>query len=256
MQRGIITNLSWAGLLFFLLFTLSALFTKPVDTGGVYFFDENGAVIWYATGDTAKCYVVRTTKTIKDIYGLPESADAKLKDASAYYPAGINSISQKLYDSVVRMIKNGFTTDELVRQNIIEVESPAIFREIVDRIPDDGKGDTTLNNNREYGGMIHRDNSITKVFAGSRSYPCFGGAGVMIYGAGKAEWHSNRSGTQFTSNKIMTGGCSFIQPPSKDDLEAVGRRRGYVLGMSSRLIYIYDSTGLNATLPFSWFNRK
>jgi hypothetical protein len=243
MQRGIPTNLSLVGLLSILLITLSALLAPRRHAGGIYYYDENGVVLWYVPGDTAKGYVVRTTKTPQEIYGRLDSA--RLKDGSPHQPAAVNSISRDVYNSVVNLIKNGSVDADLVKQNVIEIESITVFRNIFSRIPDDGSGDTSLNNNREYGGMIRFDNSVTRIDTGDRSYPCYGGAGVRIWGKGKAEFHTHPSG-------FSPRGCAFIQAPSHDDMEAVEKRRGYVFGMSSKLIYIYDSRGLNATLPFSW----
>jgi hypothetical protein len=243
MQRGLPTKLSLAGLSFILLTTLSALLAPDRDAGGVYYYDENGVVLWYAPGDTAKSYVVRTTKSAQEIYGFLDSA--RLRDGSPHQPAEVNGISRDLYNRVVMLIKNGYVDSGLVRDNVIEIESIMVFREIFKRIPDNGRGDTLLNNNREYGGMIRWDNSVRRIDTGARSFPCFGGAGVRIWGRGKAEFHTHPSG-------FSPRGCAFIQAPSHDDLEAVEKRRGYVFGMSSKLIYIYDSKGLHATLPFSW----
>lgn len=245
MHRGIPTNLSLAGSLLILLATLSSLHAPKRHAGGVYYYDENGEVLWYAPGDSARSYVVRTTKSPHEIYGQMDSA--RLKDGSPYFPAEINTISRDLYNTVVKLIKDGFTDSGLVRENIVEIETVSVLRNIYRRIPDNGKGDTLLNNNREYGGMIRWDNSITRIDTGDRSYPCLGGAGVRIWGKGKAEFHTHPSG-------YSSRGCAFIQAPSKDDLEAVENRRGYVFGMSSRLIYVYDSNGLNATLPFKWLH--
>jgi hypothetical protein len=247
MYRGSTTNLSLAGMLFILLTTLSALYAPKRHAGGVYYYDENGIVLWYTYGDTARSYVVRTTKSPQEIYGRLDSA--RLKDGSPHQPAQIYAISKELYNTVVGLIRDGYVDSSLVQQNIIEVEHVSVFRDIFDKIPDDGKGGTLLNNNREYGGMIKWDNSITKIDTGDRSFPCAGGAGVRIYGKGKAEFHTHPSGT-FNNNN--SAGCGFIQAPSKDDLDAVEKRRGYVFGMSSKLIYIYDNKGLLATLPFSW----
>jgi hypothetical protein len=250
MHRGITKNLSLAGWLFILLTALSALLTPARTTGGVYYYDENGVVLWYSTGDTARTFVVRTTKNLEDIYGRTEAG--RFRDGSPYQPVKINSLSPGLYDEVINLIKGGFVHDSLVIKNIVEVENVTVFKNIIQRIPDDGRGDTMQYNNREYGGMIKNDNSVLRIDAGERSFPCAGGAGVRIYGRGKAEFHSHPSGTVHESSK----GCAYIQPPSKIDQDAVEGRRGYVLGMSSKLIYIYDSTGLNATLPFAWFRRN
>lgn len=234
-------------MLFVLLTTLSALYTPRRYAAGVYYYDENGIVLWYTYGDTARSYVVRTTKSAREIYGRLDSA--RLKDGSPHQPAEIHAISKDLYNSVVDLVRNGYIDSSLVLQNLVEIEHVSVFRNIFSKIPDDGQGGTVLNNNREYGGMIRWDNSVPKIDTGDLSYPCTGGAGVRIYGKGKAEFHTHPSGT---FNNQHSSGCGFIQAPSKDDLEAVEKRRGYVFGMSSKLIYIYDSKGLLATLPFSW----
>ena len=47
----------------------------------------------------------------------------------------------------------------------------------------------------------------------------------------------------------------FVQAPSKEDQLATQNRTGIVFGMKSRRVYIYDSKGVKATLPFSFFER-
>lgn len=160
MKLGIVNNLSWAAFLFLLLSTLSALLPLRHIQSGIYYYDQNGKVIWFETGDISKSYVVRTTKTPEDIYGDLSKLNPKLKDGSHYDAAPLQRINITMYDSVIQLIGNGDINNQLVKDNIVEIESMSVLRNVINKIPDDGSGGNYPHNNREYGGMIQPDNSL------------------------------------------------------------------------------------------------
>lgn len=58
--------------------------------------------------------------------------------------------------------------------------------------------------------------------------------------------HTHPSGTK--------GSYSWQQPPSKQDIENSEFLR-YVWGMRSRTLYVFDKTGVKATVPFSVYGK-
>jgi len=256
MKWGIANNLSLAALLFLLLSTLSALLPARHIKRGIYFYDQNGTVVWFETGDVSKSYVVRTTKSPEDIYGDLHKLNPKLKDGSTFEAARLHGISTALYDSVVQLIGAGAINNKLVVENIIEIENMAVLRQVINKIPDDGKGGNYPNNNREFGGMIQNDNSLGFFEKGPFSNPCSRGLSIKINGDGVAEYHSHPSGTRFDIRFEEVYTCGFMQAPSKDDVQAAGHRRGYVFGMGNELVYVYDSSGIKAVFPFPTSKRS
>lgn len=256
MQRGILNNLCLAAFLFLLLTTLSALLPYGRDKRGIYYYDENGKVIWFATGDSSKSYVVRTTKTLPDIYGDLSQLDTKTKNGSKFQPAALRRINAGQYDSVVKLIGDGDIKNPLVITNIVEIDNMNVLRDIIQKIPDDGSGGSYPINNREYGGMITSNNTLVNFDKGPVSNPCLHGPAVKLRGDGKAEYHSHPSGTRFDIRFEQVYTCGFLQPPSKEDQDVVAHRRGYVFGMGNELIYIYDSSGIKAVIPFPLSKRN
>lgn len=250
MKWGIVNNLSLAAFLFLLLSILSALLPLRHTKQGIYFYDQDGKVVWFETGEISKSYVVRTTRSPEDIYGNLKKLNPKLKDGSHFEAAKLHRISIALYDSVVTLIHTGDINNQLVKDNIVEIENMQVLRQVINRIPDDGSGGIHPHNNREYGGMIQADNSLSFFEKGPFSNPCSRGLSIRIPGDGKAEYHSHPSGTRFDIRFEEIYTCGFMQAPSKDDVEAAAHRRGYVFGMANELIYVYDSAGIKAVFPF------
>ena len=250
MKWGIVYNLSLAAFLFLLLFILSALLPLRHTKQGIYFYDQDGNVAWFETGDISKSYVVRTTKSPEDIYGNLGKLNPKLKDGSDFEAARLHRISNALYDSVMQLISAGNIDHQLVKDNVVEIEHMSVLRQVINKIPDDGGGGNYPQNNREYGGMIQSDNSLAFFEKGPFSNPCSRGLSIRIRGDGKAEFHSHPSGTRFDIRFEDIYTCGFMQAPSNEDVQAAGHRRGYVFGMANELVYVYDSSGIKAVFPF------
>lgn len=252
MKWGIVYNLSLVALLFLLPIILSALLPMRQTERSINFYDQNGKVIWFEPSDISKNYVVRTTKSLQDIYGDLDKLNAKYKDGSRFEAARLHQIRVTLYDSVVQLIRAGDIKSQLVKDNIVEIENMAVLRRIIYKIPDNSGGGNYEDNNREFGGMILADNSLAFFTKGRVSHPCSRGLAVTIPGDGIAEYHSHPSGTRFDVNihfqQVLT--CEFVQAPSKEDVQAVNHRRGYVFGMGKELIYVYDNSGIKAVFPF------
>ena len=120
---------------------------------------------------------------------------------------------------------------------------------VVDK--DNGKGGTTPENNREYGGLIFKG----KVIEGKPGPVTDPSAGInaSISSYMNIDFHSHPSGTKRVN---LPGGrkgtAQFTQAASKRDI-TIATGVDYVYGMQDPTIYIYDKTGVVATLPKSTF---
>jgi hypothetical protein len=258
MHRGFTTNLSLAGMLLFLLTTLSSLYFSE-DAGVVTFYNEKGDTLYSDITTTAsKSFVIKTSKIIDSIYSALD------KDTSAGI-AQINGISPSKAREVERYIRLGYITDTLVVNNIIEIFDKSVFIRMRAIIRDTEKGGTDTLNNKEYGGMLFADGEIFLRDSGSYVPLCVNGQlAVRLPSRGVAEFHDHPSGcmgklypwpcpdTVLAKRAIK---CGHAQGPSLVDQQRVERRKGYVFGMRARIVFVYDSTGIRATVPFRFFER-
>lgn len=72
--------------------------------------------------------------------------------------------------------------------------------------------------------------------------------GMPVVTEGVNDFHSHPSGTV----RISGGTAEWAQPPSKQDIQ-VAKGTEYVFGMSDNTIYIYNRSGVVATIPISTF---
>jgi hypothetical protein len=103
---------------------------------------------------------------------------------------------------------------------------------------DDGTGGTKGSNNREYSGTFTR-NGVKANPPGTVADPT---KRRPVETIGDSDFHSHPSGT----NGIM----GWAQPPSNQDIR-VANGNEYVFGMRNNTIYIYNQTGVIATIPIS-----
>jgi hypothetical protein len=133
--------------------------------------------------------------------------------------------------------------------------------EIVNK--DDGKGGTTDANNREYGGRIKGNGEVIESPAGPIVNPLVDKEAridITSYG-NQSTFHSHPSGTRVegNSNSNTVGGStisgSFFHAPSyqKGDVENSGTSVNYVFSRGNGTVYIYNNTGVIATLPQKYF---
>ena len=68
---------------------------------------------------------------------------------------------------------------------------------------------------------------------------------------GKTTFHSHASGTfsDNSSTNITPQTWSFIQHPSKIDIQEAGNTTNYVFGRGDKMVYIYNSNGVQAVIP-------
>lgn len=204
------------------------------------YLNEGGKEIYRVENDEPdRTFVIKTTKTTDDLY--PKTVERDQKGFS-------NPITKAEAKNTEKLIKSGNLEGDHMN-NLVEIAPQEARQDMVNIVSqDDGKGGTFIKNpqnNREYGGNISSDGrSATESTAGPVSAP--GGNGFI---RGNLDFHSHPSGS-FTSNQGVTG--SFVQAPSRHDI-TTAKGTEYVFGRSSGTVYIYNGTGVVATLPMKRF---
>jgi hypothetical protein len=274
MKKGITFFIPCSGLLFL---TLAQSFTNPVTatTGPsdtAYYFNERGQLLWQQPSAMYPgCYVIKTRKKFQELYSdFLQSDSVTTQGTQAYKPAEVQSISRRLSKRVEKLIRAGNISDPLVLNNVFEILDKQSLHRMRIHIKGSCGDNNDSSDHTEYGGLMKQDGSIT-FFAGNASDPMkFEGSALYIRGSGTVEYHSHPAGYVEASDQgspemiTVTGSktrtserkyIAYIQGPSSVDQEAVGNRTGYVFGMSSKLIYVYDNEGVKATLPIAFAEK-
>lgn len=230
-----------------------------VDPDGRYaapfgdFIDENGKKIGSDGINDGKVYVVKTTQTSFDS-GQPSAG-----------------ITKKQAKATAKFIKNNdgnteaFQNNSIAYDNSVEIEGSATTRQaMVDIVnQDNGRGGTSDANNREYGGTVSNDGTVTESPAGAVASPKLHSSASIthtITASTKSTFHSHPSGqivegtgaSSGTSSGTTLGGStttySFQKAPSAPDVSG-STRTNYVFSRSNGRVYIYSGNGVIATIP-------
>lgn len=202
------------------------------------YYSEKGEYLNNDGIDDHKVYVVRTTQTTTDLYGKDD-----------YGQKGKSKpITPEAARRTEANIQEGdFNSD--VKKNVVEVKSKTQMEKMVDAVSkDDGTGGTKPANNREYSGNF-TPSGVKEDKAGPVTDPSKGAPATTV---GIEEYHSHPSGTKDVPG--TTKQWVWTQPPSKQDIQ-ITKGTSYVIGMSNNTIYIYNKSGVVATIPVSVFKQ-
>jgi RHS repeat-associated protein len=217
-----------------------------IDSDGMVpgdFINENGKNVGSDGIDDGKMYVIKTTKTKFD-GSAPSAGITKEKAALTEKFITENSGNKEAFQN------NSVAYDNSV-QIVGKTESRQKMFDIVSK--DDGTGGTKPENNREYGGRITKTEAVAESNPGPIVDPSIGGGSIDIsYNSGMSTFHSHQSG--------VNGTFQFEQSPSSGtNLDIPGFTPGthYVFGMRDKTVYIFNDTGVLATMPLpSFVNPK
>jgi len=140
--------------------------------------------------------------------------------------------------------------------NLVEYESNSGTRQdMVDVVnQDDGRGGTKDANNREYGGII-RDGKVIELPPGPVGVPGEGAVATQNQNGVRtsdSSFHGHPSGNIIEGSKATLGGSTttraWTQTPSQADINT-SSRTDYVFGRGDGTVYIYNSSGVKATIP-------
>ena len=222
-------------------------FTDPT---GMAVFWHNGKVIGDDGIDDQKIYVIKTTEK------KFTSQNAEVAGAG---------LSKKRQKATIGFIKansgnsDAFSKNSIAYDNSIEIEGNVANRQkMVDIVSsDNGSGGTSDANNREYGGYIE-DGEVKAVDSGPVCYPSEYTQATINLPCGKSTFHSHPSGT--FKRVLLIGTISrtvdepaYIQPTSSLDIQNAGHHVHYVFGRGNGMVYIYNSSAIQAVIPFNRF---
>ena len=147
-----------------------------------------------------------------------------------------------------------FQNNEIAYTNSIEIESSNVNRQaMVNEVSrDNGRGGTSDDNNREYGGSIQNGNAVLAT-PGAIANPAIDPNASITLPFGHSTFHSHPSGNVVEQVAGGTRTSSFIQSPSSTDIENAGTRTHYVFGRGDKKVYVYTSDGVQAVIPMRKF---
>ncbi|OJW32100.1 MAG: hypothetical protein BGO54_16945 [Sphingobacteriales bacterium 46-32] len=133
-----------------------------------------------------------------------------------------------------------------VMKNVVQIQPEKKMEKMVKIVSkDDGTGGTKASNNQEHSGnLVNGDVKASK--SGGVGDPSKG----KVASISDVDFHSHPSGTK----KVPGATAMWVQPPSKQDI-TTGKKTEYVFGMKDGTIYIYNKTGVVATIPISTFKN-
>lgn len=213
-------------------------------------FWHNGKVIGDDGIDDQKIYVIKTTEK---------------KFTSQNTEVAGAGLSKKRQKATIGFIKansgnsDAFSKNSIAYDNSIEIEGNVANRQkMVDIVSsDNGSGGTSDANNREYGGYIE-DGEVKAVDSGPVCYPSEYTQATINLPCGKSTFHSHPSGT--FKRVLLIGTISrtvdepaYIQPTSSLDIQNAGHHVHYVFGRGNGMVYIYNSSAIQAVIPFNRF---
>ncbi len=216
------------------------------------FINEDGRKIGSDGKDDGKVYVIKTTQKKFDS-GAPS--------------AGISKDDVKATEKFIKENDGNtaaFEGNDIAYKNSVEIAgASSTRRSMVDIVnQDNGKGGTSDANNREYGGVIKLDGTVVEAPAGPVSDPTKNkNAHIEISSFDfQSTFHSHPSGTVSPSSSPNTiGGTTtsgyFNSAPSNNpgDISNSGSKVNYVFSRSNGTVYIYNNTGVIATVPQKYF---
>jgi len=230
-------------------------FTDPDGMVPGDFLNEKGEYIGNDGKDDGKVYIIKTTQSEFD---------------SGVESAGISKDNAKKTEVFIKENSGNteaFEKNGIAYNNSVEIEGSAQTRQVMIDVvnQDNGKGGTKDANNREYGGEISVRGEVTAATPGEVANPQVNSEASIrtpSYGDDtRARFHSHPSGSRTVttsggSNTIggrTTTTYSFEQAPSQTDVSNSDNGSNYVFGRGNGTVYIYNNSGVQATIPQKYF---
>ncbi|HOU99351.1 MAG TPA: RHS repeat-associated core domain-containing protein [Bacteroidales bacterium] len=220
------------------------------------FISESGKYLGNDGINDGKVYIVKTTQTTANINDKHENPNTIF--------AGITTSERDATESFIKS-NSGNTTafqeNDIAYRNSIEIIGDVGLRQRMVEIvcEDDGKGlSSNPSNNREFGGNISNGSIIPA--SPSAVGNVKSGSGVLAIDllGDSPSFHSHASGTYSPMLDFNSYGQSvetkfWYQSPSSTDISNAGSRTNYVFGRGNGTVYIYNSQGVQATIPQKYF---
>lgn len=187
-------------------------------------------------------YVLKTTETTDQLYGsdnYEQKGNASPIGSKEANKAEVFAREATLWSDAVPVDLGS------VKNDFVKVGSTVQMKAAVSAVSkDDGSGGDKVSNNREYSGNFTK-NGVSPHAAGPVGDL---NSKLPAITNGSNDYHSHPSGTK----RVVGGTAMWAQPPSKQDIRVVPGTK-YVFGMRDQKIYIYNHSGVIATIPMSTF---
>jgi len=211
------------------------------------YYNEQGTKIGDDGKRDNKVFVIKTTQTNMNPNNTPGVSSS-------------NPITMEAASTTENEIRNSNFSGEHMK-NLVQIESASNMSKMLDIVSkDDGTGGGKPENNREYGGVVTKGGVVKEAKPGAVSdLSTSSNASITIPSNNdtKSKFHSHPSGvlrTYLPNNRINTR--HYEQAPSMTDVNGMsGRKIDYEFGMRANTIFIYNKTGVIATIPFSTFKK-
>ena len=217
----------------------------------IIYLNEKGKEIYRVKNDQPdRTFVIKTTKKQSDVYTQGEIDAGKAN-------VTVNSISKADAKTTEEQISKGNLTGDHMN-NVVETENVSTMKEMYNIVKkDNGGGGTSDANNREYGGVVSKDGAVQESPMGPVKNPSTdpnAEIDITSKSTDRAEFHSHPSGDVTDrpgANTIggQTKTDNWVQGPSDVDISNIGRKTGYVFARRDGTVYIYNKTGIVASLP-------
>ena len=231
------------------------IFVDPDGRACGDFYDEKGHHLGNDGKPDNKVYIIKTSQT-------------SFGEGNSQVPgAGLSNKTAKETKNFIKSNSgntDAFMNNTIAYDNSIEIESSQSTRQaMVDQVSkDNGKGGTKDANNREYGGEITQEGIIPR--AGAVYSPkTSSSATIELNSTEYSTFHSHPSGSVVEISNPTTSSSisfsmksttySFTQSPSPLDIRNANSHTHYVFGRANGITYIYNSNGVQATIPTSKF---
>ncbi|MDI6834030.1 MAG: RHS repeat-associated core domain-containing protein, partial [Bacteroidales bacterium] len=218
------------------------------------FISESGKYLGNDGINDGKVYVVKTTQT---------SANTHKDENPATTFAGISTSERDATESFISANSGNteaFKNNDIAYKNCVEIVGDANLRQgMVDIVnQDDGRRKiSNPSNNREFGGNIE-NGAIIPATPSPIGNVKVSGELTIVFLANGPSFHSHPSGSYSPMVDFNTMGQSitrnfWYQSPSPSDIRNAGSRTNYVFGRGNGIVYIYNSQGVQATIPQKYF---
>ena len=222
-------------------------FTDPDGQVPGEYYNEQGTKIGDDGKNDNKIFVVKTTQT-------------NVNPNNTQGVSSSNPITQEAAATTENEIRNG-NFSGVHMNNLVQLESASIMSKMLDIVSkDDGTGGGKPENNREYGGSVSKRGVIKEAKPGDvtdLSTASRASIAIPTNQDTKSKFHSHPSDvltTQLPNNRLNLR--FYEQAPSMTDVNGMsGRKIDYEFGMRASTIFIYNKTGVIATIPFSTFKK-
>ncbi|MCQ2082471.1 MAG: RHS repeat-associated core domain-containing protein, partial [Lachnospiraceae bacterium] len=211
---------------------------RYIDPNGedTVFFGSYGNELARLKSDSEVFYMIKTIKSTDEIYET---------NCSDEYKGSANPISLEEYVRAWMVLSClnsetgiSFSSSDIPWESFSGIPNSDVAKQALGFIRDDGTGGQSDDNNREYGFNVN-----------------WGLSSIYAQVVGSVATSNKQAEIPCRTNHTHPSGEKWQQPPSKQDILNAGYTPQYVWSLRNKVIYVYDSNGVNAVVPMSIYGK-